>query len=118
MGDAPELRRERKNQQSPVALKRAAARERDGRINENSRRFCRNSAQNFRLHSPADICSRCLSPSLSLPFLSTTDLPSTCCSLSLRHAMIMYEMKLEELINKLREVGEDLDVWLAEHLTK
>lgn len=27
-------------------------------------------------------------------------------------------MKLEELINKLREVGEDLGVWLTEHLTK
>lgn len=29
----------------------------------------------------------------------------------------MYEMKLEELINELRDVGEDMDVWLTEHLT-
>ncbi|WZZ19448.1 hypothetical protein YC2023_112537 [Brassica napus] len=29
----------------------------------------------------------------------------------------MYEMKLEELINQLREVGDDVDAWLTENLT-
>ncbi|KAL0758019.1 hypothetical protein Bca101_095687 [Brassica carinata] len=29
----------------------------------------------------------------------------------------MYEMKLEELINQLRELGDDVDAWLTENLT-
>ncbi|CAA7026406.1 unnamed protein product [Microthlaspi erraticum] len=29
----------------------------------------------------------------------------------------IYEPKLEELINQLREVGEDMDAWLTDHLT-
>lgn len=45
-----------------------AATERDGRINENSRRFCGNSAQDLRLHSPPVI--RAVSSDVSpLPFL-------------------------------------------------
>lgn len=29
----------------------------------------------------------------------------------------IFEPKLEELINQLREVGEEMDAWLTDHLT-
>lgn len=29
----------------------------------------------------------------------------------------IFEPKLEDLINQLREVGEDMDAWLTDHLT-
>ncbi|KAH0854494.1 hypothetical protein HID58_069195, partial [Brassica napus] len=126
--------------------------DRDGRINENSRRFCGDSAQIsvcilLQLYAPSAQMSL---PSLSLPFLSTTASASTC-SLSPRfHSFVfssklalshtfshtrslclldrlyfilscscddIFEPKLENLINQLREVGEDMDAWLTDHLT-
>ncbi|KAL0732403.1 hypothetical protein Bca4012_008612 [Brassica carinata] len=60
----------------------------------------------------------CLSPSLSPPFLTSHHNRLGLYLLSLTKACDdMYEMKFVEPINQLRDVGEEMDVWLTEHLS-